>query len=165
MLISGYFDYEKLFQFIFKIVLNFSNMLLIRKINSLNKNPLLPFSSSSASLPLQTQDLVILVISGTEWCIVGSVPDPLFFCWFCCGLGLHGLPPLWIDPCRICSQCHWSTKTLPHCFSSKPNGAGQLASGICSGFIQHMLLRVRLVSEELGRAKEERRRENRFPIH
>ena len=31
--------------------------------------------------------------------------------------------------------------------------------------IQHMLLRVRLVSEELGRAKEERRRENRFPIH
>lgn len=35
----------------------------------------------------------------------------------------------------------------------------------CSGFIQHMLLRVHLVSEELGRAREEGRRENSSPIH
>lgn len=131
VIISGYFDYKKLlFQFTFKIVLNFSNTLLIRKINSLHKNPLPPFSSASASLPLPTQDLVILVISGTEWYIVGSVLDPLLLCWFGCGLGLYGLSPVWMDPCRICSQCHWSTKTLPHCFSSKPKWAGQLASGM-----------------------------------
>lgn len=165
VVISGYFDYEKLlFQFTFKTVLNFSNTLLIRKINSLHKNPLPAFSSSSASLPLQTQDLVILVISGTEWHIGDSVLDPLSFVdfavdWGCmaflhCGWTPAGYVLSVTDPQKLCHIASHQSQT----------GQGNLPVA-CSGFIQHMLPRVHLVSEEPGRAREEGRRENSFPIH
>lgn len=49
------------------------------------------FHSASASLPLQTRNLLILVTTGTGWPIVvsGSGP-PFFLCWFCFGLRLYG---------------------------------------------------------------------------
>lgn len=54
------------------------------KINALDQNLFPPFHSSSASLPLRTQILLILVITGTGWPIVDFVFDPpVFLCWFC----------------------------------------------------------------------------------